>query len=465
MEKSVLCDDSRRPLLAGGLRWRLSVGANPLPLFLAVPALAVLLALADPRVMAPPATGLVHDMRGQTVPVTLPARRVVIYPPVFWAYLTVDGGPTHTPAAAAYQKEEIRQGLLHQVFPAAADLPDAATLEHDTAIPGDPERILALKADAILSWSQFSGALTKIGAPVVQLDLKPTGDGSEPEAMWRLMGRLAGKPERAEALIARSHREWQRVLAALAGTTRHPRVLYAYQTAPLLVAFGGTREARLLDAVGADNVASGLHGPTLGKEQLLELAPDVIILAGFADGNTVRTIQDDPALRGLPAVRAGRVYRQPTGGARMEGLIEDPLMLQWLAEVIHPETAPRRFRQDLKTAYAEVYGVALSDEAIDQTLHFDENAGASGFDRFRRVSLSSPRKQSDHVARNQTDRHPSSRQCDPLLSPLPLLPIADPQADPGDFQPLCRLGPPLPRLAQLQRTRGVRSVAMVRQQP
>ncbi len=402
MERSCLRDDESparsRPLPAGR-RWErlFPAWARPLPLFMAVPAFAALVAMSNPRVPPPQATGFVHDMRGQAVPVALPASRVLIFPPLFWAYLTVDGGADHMPAAVAYQKADIRQGLLRHVFPAAADLPDAATLGRDSAIPGDPEQIMALKADAIFSWSQFSGVLKKIGAPVVQFALQPTGDERDQNAMWRLMGAIAGKPDRVERLMARYHEERDRVLAPLAGMDRRPRVLYVYQTSPLLVAFDGTREARLLDAIGAVNVAAGLHGPALGKEQLLLLAPDIIVLAGFDTGNATRAIYGDPALRGLPAVKARRVYRQPTGGAHMAGLVEDPLMLQWLAEVVHPDVAPRRFRQDVKATYAAVYGADLSDDAIDGTLHLDENADAAGFDRFGRHVPSSTPEKCNHV--------------------------------------------------------------------
>ncbi len=124
-------------------------------------------------------------------------------------------------------------------------------------------------------------------------------------------------------------------------------------------------------------------------KQLLQLAPEIIILSGYSTGNAVRTIYSDPALRGLPAVKTRHVYREPTGGNRMQGLIEDSLMLQWLAEVTHPEVAPRRFRQDVKATYAAVYGVTLSDDDIDATLRPDENSGAAGFDRFGRNTPSS----------------------------------------------------------------------------
>ncbi len=360
---------------------------------MALPVFALFVGFSDPRVMPSEARqDSIQDMRGVAVPVVAPASRVLIFPPVLAAYLTVDASTQHLAAAVAYQKTEIQQGLLHYVFPEAARLPDAATLGRDTAIPGNPEQVMALGADAIFSWWQFSAVLTRIGAPVVRLDIKRTRDEQGREALWRLLGSIAGRPDRVARLIDRYHGERDRVLSSVAPAQRHPRALYVFDPHLLLVAFGGTLEDGLLQAVGAVNVAARLSGADLGKEQLLRLDPDIIILAGYSQGNTVRALCDDPALHGLAAVRARRVYRQPFGGAGMEGLVEEPLMLQWLAEIVHPDLAPPRFRHDIKAAYATVYGVTLSDDAIDATLRLDENAGAAGFERFRRPTPSSPRE-------------------------------------------------------------------------
>src|SRR5580693_6101281 len=44
-------------------------------------------------IVSSPATAAdITDQRGKTVSVHVPARRVVIFPPVLWNYMTVDGG-------------------------------------------------------------------------------------------------------------------------------------------------------------------------------------------------------------------------------------------------------------------------------------------------------------------------------------------------------------------------------------
>jgi len=365
--------------------------AAALGAFMLLPVIAVIMALVEPRVLTRRASGAVRDMTGAPVPLAGSAKRALIFPPVLPAYLTVDEGSGHLAAAVTYQRTDIQSGLLRYVYPAAVQLPNAATLGYNTAIPGDPEQIVALDADAVFSWAHFSGSLAKIGTPVVRLRLDPRANDGNSTAVWRLIGSVSGKQSRVEWLAERYARERERVLASLRDITRRPRVLYVYQTQPLIVAFGGTTEDRMLTAVRATNVAGALSGPALSIEELLLLAPDIIIVAGNGPGNEIQTLYDDPALGELPAVRTRQIYRQPTGGARMAGLVEEPLMLQWLAEVLHPGEVPASFRRDLKATYAAVYGVALSDDAIDATLHVDQHAGASGFERFLAPTRTSAR--------------------------------------------------------------------------
>jgi iron complex transport system substrate-binding protein len=117
-------------------------------------------------------------------------------------------------------------------------------------------------------------------------------------------------------------------------------------------------------------------------EELIAREPEVIIISGYPSDDAVRLVLDNPALRCVPAVRSRKIYREPHGGTRMERLVEEPIMLQWMSEVIYPERAERRFRMKLRQAYADVYGFVLTDEAIDEALVLRENAGSAEYARF-----------------------------------------------------------------------------------
>ncbi|WP_003613837.1 ABC transporter substrate-binding protein [Methylosinus trichosporium] len=250
-------------------------------------------------------------------------------------------------------------------------------------IPGDPEAILLTRSDAILSWSWFAAPLLRIGAPLVQLDSRASGDVSQSvEHLWRLIGAIADRQERVNFLIRRHVAELDAFSKERAPAPVRRKVAYLFQIDPLIMAFGGTGINADLDRVDADNIGASLHSPHMTIEELIAREPEVVIISGYPKDDAVRRVLDNPALRCTPAVRSKRVYREPHGGMRMEGLVEEPIMLQWMSEVIYPEWIERRFRMKLRQAYADVYGFGLTDDAIDEALVLQENAGSADYSRF-----------------------------------------------------------------------------------
>jgi iron complex transport system substrate-binding protein len=361
--------------------------------FLVIPLAALVMAICGPRVKPPMADGALRDARGRMVTAFIPARRAVLFPPLLGIYLTVDGGSEHIRAVARYQMEDAEKGLLRYVYPALAALSTAETIDN-TANPADLEQVELFHSDAVVCWSQFSYPLRQIGAPLVEVDGSQKQHEQDTIATWRLLAAVTGKADWGDRLTRHYIRERDQVLSKAAGESGRPRVLYVYRTNPgsMLVASNGVWQSRLLEAAGGINAASGLHGAwvQVTMEQLLILKPNIIIVSEFADDYATRAIYDDPVLRSLPTVKARQVYRQPSGGTRMEGLVEEPLLLEWMAEILHPDTMPRNYRDKLRATYAFAYGVTLSDDAIDANLRMDENTGSAGYERFARGADTAP---------------------------------------------------------------------------
>ncbi|BGE87812.1 hypothetical protein Ms3S1_p10530 (plasmid) [Methylosinus sp. 3S-1] len=350
-----------------------------------LPILCLGLAAGDPHVASPSPHRSIKDMRGRDVTAAVPARHALIFAPVSWIYLTIDGDPGHIAAVSRPQsgENELSRGLLRRVFPSVRDLARAPTLGGDSVIPGDPEAILLTRSDAILSWSWFAAPLLRIGAPLVQLDSRASGDVSQSvEHLWRLIGAIADRQERVNFLIRRHVAELDAFSKERAPAPVRRKVAYLFQIDPLIMAFGGTGINADLDRVDADNIGASLHSPHMTIEELIAREPEVVIISGYPKDDAVRRVLDNPALRCTPAVRSKRVYREPHGGMRMEGLVEEPIMLQWMSEVIYPEWIERRFRMKLRQAYADVYGFGLTDDAIDEALVLQENAGSADYSRF-----------------------------------------------------------------------------------
>jgi hypothetical protein len=43
-------------------------------------------------------------------------------------------------------------------------------------------------------------------------------------------------------------------------------------------------------------------------------------------------------------------------------------LLDWLAEIIHPDAMPRRLRAEYRETYREVFHYGLTDDAIDRAI-------------------------------------------------------------------------------------------------
>ncbi len=124
-----------------------------------------------------------------------------------------------------------------------------------------------------------------------------------------------------------------------------PAVLLVIDTDPLMVSGVGTVHDELLGALGALNAAWGLTGsaPTLDKETLLRIRPQVILLL-LPNDPPLTGIETDPRLASfrdmdIPAVRDNRIL-----------LINDPLSQlpsssivrvgAVMAKAIHPDRVP-----------------------------------------------------------------------------------------------------------------------------
>jgi iron complex transport system substrate-binding protein len=355
-----------------------------LRLFALLPASALAIAFSTPKVRPPHVGSALHDMRGRPVSVERPLRRVVLFAPSLWDYLTADGGSRHILATSSFQTDEIRANLLGHVYPDAENLRVVTTVGRSSAIPGDPEQLMALDTDGIVVLSNLTASLPQLGLPVVQLDLERAPYDKDMIAKWRLLGGLSGQKDRVEWLLERYKHERQRVIEAVPRADLRPTVLFVLQFQPgfWTVQPAGGQMSRILEDLGARNAISAPGVFHIGVEDLLTLDPDLIVVSNFEQGDAVPVIFATPGLQALSAVRRRRVYREPTGGSRMDGPVEQPLLMEWLAELLYPDVMPRHFRAMAKETYQAVYGGPIEDEALDETLRWDENAGSSGFARF-----------------------------------------------------------------------------------
>lgn len=169
------------------------------------------------------------------------------------------------------------------------------------------EGVAALRPDAVVGVEGPTDltALRRLRSLGVRVVVPRVESIAEVLAGVDLFGRLLHRAPEAAALRRRIERDLDAVRARVAGRAR-PKTLVVLGRRPLVVAGPGSWINEVVSlAGGANAVTAGGRYPTLPREALAALMPEVILdLTGHADGAPLR---DELAGVDLPALRRGRV--------------------------------------------------------------------------------------------------------------------------------------------------------------
>jgi iron complex transport system substrate-binding protein len=345
-----------------------------------------------PPVVTPPTTdpgGVVGAGSG-----TSAARRVVAIAPVLSGYLTIDAGAEHVVGATAlaFNAGSGVSGLLRKIYPDIANIaPIGATSSAST------EEVLRLAPDVIFVGPAEKPQWQLLGIP----GLRAVRMGSSDEAqrkreIWLEMGRTAGKEPRALEIARGADEQLRSIRTRFAPTAVHPAVrvmaLYAESGANWILAGRYHSLGDKLQAIGGI-LEGGNFTAQMDAELLFLLDPEVILLTGMQQGDgedaAVEMFLRNPAYGSLRAAKTGRVYAIPVFTFLNEP-VEDPLLLEWLGEILHPGVGPCPLREQYRLAYRSIYRYVLSDDEIDAALWLDRNRHSAGYGRFRRDAAGMP---------------------------------------------------------------------------
>ncbi len=330
------------------------------------------------------------DQRGRMISLAKPPERLVFMPiPAPSTFIAIDGSDKRVVGMNAFSATAMREGIFGRMFPDFTRIKTNIVMGGGDASNFSPnvEAILSLRPDLVFQWanagSDVISVLDRTGLPVLGMR---AGTWDDFAAYVRIMGLVAAKEGRAEALLDRQLKARRDLEAALAGipTPEQPRVLYFNRALNLLRVSGqGSFNDFYIRLAGGRN-AAGDNPPisTVTIEQVLTWDPQVILLGNF-DAALPADIYDDPRWQSVDAVRNHRVYRMPLGGYRWDPPSqESSLTWLWLAGLIHPERLNVNLRNEMRDWFGFLYNHQLTDSEIDQILFVKENRDSVGYDRY-----------------------------------------------------------------------------------
>lgn len=287
--------------------------------------LTACLALSKPTAGDPPVRRTVVDPVGRTVQVPLDPQRVVALAPSI----------TEIIYALGQHQRLVGVTRFSDYPPAAVDLPKVGSYVHL-----DVERIAALQPDLCIG--------VKDGNPLAAVEqlqnLKTPVFAVDPHDLQSVMqsvqaiSEILGAGSRAQELISHMRERIQQVTARTAQAGRKPRVFLQIGVSPIVSVGSNTFIDQLIRLAGGTNVAAGPNPyPRFSREQVIALAPEVIIISSMARATIFEQVKAEwMQWTAIPAVKNQNVFIAPSNVFdRPTPRLVDALEL--LACYIHPE--------------------------------------------------------------------------------------------------------------------------------
>ncbi|MFO7985217.1 MAG: cobalamin-binding protein [Desulfatiglandaceae bacterium] len=245
--------------------------------------------------------------------------------------------PSITEIVFALHREDCLVGVTQfsDFPPEANDLPSVGSY-----INLDLERIVALKPDLCLGTKDGNPKaviqrLQALDIPVYVVD--PKNLNAVMDTLLDI-GKILNASPRAEATVASMRSRIKSVTSRVATTTHRPRVFFQIGITPIVSVGTPTFIHQLIVLAGGENVAQGPTAyPRFSREQVLALAPDVLIITSMARGERFKRVKTSwSKWSDLPAVRKHNVFVVESNlFDRASPRLVDAL--EHLARLIHPE--------------------------------------------------------------------------------------------------------------------------------
>lgn len=204
----------------------------------------------------------------------------------------------------------------------------------------DLEKIVALNPDVCIAIKDGNprsviDRLESLDIPVFAVN--PRGLDTVMQAICHI-GRLMGAENRANEIASDMEARIARVESKVAQTDKRPRVFFQIGISPIVSAGSDTFIHELIVKAGGKNMAGRYTSyPRFSREEVLELAPDILIITSMARKEVFERVKGEwEKWDQIPAVANDRVHLVDSN------LFDRPTprlvdALEKLVELIHPE--------------------------------------------------------------------------------------------------------------------------------
>ena len=313
-------------------------------------------------------TKVIKDVDGQevTVPVT-PERVANLWHANNQVILTLGGAPKLS--ATTHYVTTIP--WFRQVYPDITKVPAPIAANNDLNM----EALLATKPDVVLVSSEKQAeAVRQAGLTAVRVGFSDMNGLMQTVNLTAEVLGTQGAYERAQKYNAYMQKNLKLIEERLKDlpNSERPKVMHIGSgTKVQNVSGSGIVIDEWIKIAGGQNVAADLKGmKDVSMEQITSYAPDVIIIGGDASAKGVQTIQSDAAWKDVPAVKNGKIIRNPYGTFNWDRYsTEEALQVLWAAKTLHPQKfADIDMVKETQEFYSTFFGYSLSADDAQRIL-------------------------------------------------------------------------------------------------
>lgn len=236
------------------------------------------------------------------------------------------------------------------------------------------EQLLADKPEVLLASSKEQIAkASEAGIPAVHVEFQNFADLKRTVELTAEVIGTDEAIERAEKYLAYLEKNENLIKERLQGVTESPKVLHIAGGSDLTKVDGSNSLiGEWMKLSGAKNSLDGVENlKNISLEQIIASQPEYIIIGGADAQKGVDAIKADAAWADVPAVKNGKIIKNPVGTFNWDRYsAEEALQILWAAKLFHPEKfSDVDLVKETREFYSTFYGYQLTEDEAQRIIN------------------------------------------------------------------------------------------------